>query len=168
MADHNGDSNKPRILPFTPLAGKAAPSLPARKSTGPTIEDIRLIARDVARQEFVVASNGLAKKVHEVIARHVGPINQKFAEFYRTINNLIILVDTMQLHLEAKGSIDKAKFEEEFKRAAQEAMASMRAAQKAVQDGKLSVSVGDPSVEEVAEGAPAGNPEEVKDTQDGV
>jgi len=154
MAEGNGNTEKPqkpRILPsaFTPVAGgKKSTSQPPtpRRGGGPTAEDIRLIAKDVARQEIVATSNALAKKVHEVIARHIGPVNQKFVEIYNEVNKLIILVNTMHDHLEKYGVIKTEEFNAMLKKSADEAKEAYKAAKDAA--GKATVEVGEPSLQE--------------------
>lgn len=125
-------------------SGKSAPPPPKRP---PTWDDIRLIAKDVARQEFVAISNSLAQRVHEVIAKHLSPVNQKFVELYNEVNKIIILVNTMQGHLERKGVIHKEEFSAEIKKAAQEARAAYAAAVKAMKDATVKVETEIPTIE---------------------
>lgn len=126
-------------------SGGSAP-LPPHLRKPATVEDVRMIAQDIARKEIVSVSNALAKKVHEVIAKHLTPVNQKFVELYNEVNKIIILANTMQEHLQAKGVINAEEFAAEIKKAAQEARAAYQAALKAMQE-RVKVEVEVPEID---------------------
>lgn len=143
MSNGNGGvPGKPRIT--SEMFGKSAPKSPSLPKRPPTMEDVRAIAQDIARKEIVSVSNALAQKVHQVIAKHISPVNQKFVELYNEVNKLIILVNTMQEHLQAKGVIEAEAFAAEIKQAAREARTAYEGAIKAMREQKLSVEVGEP------------------------
>jgi hypothetical protein len=149
MTNGEGLPPKPRIAAelFSKVApsGKSAP-LPPHLRKPPTLEDVRSIAQDIARKEIVSVSNALAKKVHEVIAKHLSPVNQKFVELYNEVNKIIILTNTMQEHLQRKGVIVPEEFSVEIKKSAQEARTAYQAAMKAMQE-RIKVDTEEPSID---------------------
>lgn len=100
------DQRKPMMHSPDPHEGKV-PKIPANM----TPEVVRYLAREEARKEIVATSSALAKKVQDVMAGSMSPLNEKFTIMYSEQYKTAVSVNALVEMLIEKGLFTKEEIE---------------------------------------------------------
>lgn len=102
--------NLGRVTPgFGKMPGGGLPPIPGKA----TPEDIRMIAKDVARAEIVAMAKNLAVTIKQTIEKTLEPFNKRFAYLYQEVNNQAVIQNSLIEVLIQKGVFTKEEVEKQ-------------------------------------------------------